>query len=124
MFMKLKKYSEFLNENELEDYKDQLLNTIIDTQPEKEQEQEKPIEDLTYVEVKNNFQHQIEEFEKQKQEISDKILKTEELLTNGQFTEENKLRLEEEKAKLQADVDKFEEMLLKAQEELKTLEDK
>ena len=122
--MKLKKYTEFLNENELEDYKDDLLNNVIDTQPEKEKEQDKPVEDQTYIEVKNNFQVQIEEFEKQKQEIANKIQKTEELLTTGEFSPENKIRLEEEKERLQSEVDKFEEMLLKAQEELKSLEDK
>ena len=122
--MKLKKYTEFLNENELEDYKDDLLNNVIDTQPEKEKEQDKPVEDQTYIEDKNNFQVQIEEFEKQKQEIANKIQKTEELLTTGEFSPENKIRLEEEKERLQSEVDKFEEMLLKAQEELKSLEDK
>jgi len=120
--MKLKNYTEFLNENELEDYKDNLLNTVIDTQP-KEKEEEPEVEDQTFDQTKNNFEAQIEEFETQKQGIADKLLKIEELLTNGQFTDENRERLEQEKEKLQLDVDKFEELLGKAQGELKQIQD-
>ena len=121
--MKLKNYTTFLNENELEDYKNNLLNTVIDTQPEKEQEQETEVEDQTFNQTKNNFEAQIEEFETQKQSIADKLLKIEELLTNGQFTDENRERLEAEKEKLQLDVDKFDELLGKTQGELKQIQD-
>lgn len=121
--MKLKNYTEFLNENELEDYKDNLLNTVIDTQPEKEKEQEPEVEDQTFDQTKNNFEAQIKEFEEQKQSIANKLLKIEELLTNGQFTDENRERLEQEKERLQLDVDKFDELLGKAQGELKQIQD-